>query len=138
VRGIVQQPLTLGQILVDQSEFTLLEIAQAAMHHLRGLRRSAGGEVVLLDQRGLEPPTGCIECYSRTRHTTTDDEDIEALFGQAAQRVLAAKPVHRPSLPHGLRVPNGAQAAAGGSAKLLSHTVGGSCRPSRHAPGNGR
>ena len=51
--GVVQQSLAFHQALVDQPEFPLLEVAQAAMDQLGGLRRGAVGEIGQLDERGL-------------------------------------------------------------------------------------
>ena len=51
VRCGLAQGLTLGQCLVDEADFLLLEVADAAVHELGRLRRRARREVGLLDQR---------------------------------------------------------------------------------------
>ena len=48
------QPLALVQRFVDEAHVTLLQVAQAAVHELRGLRGRARCEVVALDQRGAQ------------------------------------------------------------------------------------
>jgi hypothetical protein len=100
---VVQKALTLGQIFVDQSELALLQVAQAPVDHFGGLRRSARGEVTLLDERDLQAPAGGIERNPGSGDPSAHHQDVEPLVGQAPQRVLTSKPVHHPSLPHEVR-----------------------------------
>ena len=67
VRRVVEQALALGQVLVDQAELALLQVAEASVDHLGGLRRRARGEVGLLDQRGAQPPACRVEGDARRR-----------------------------------------------------------------------
>ena len=103
VRRVVQQALSLGQVLVDQAEFALLEVADAAVDHLRRLRGRSRREVTLLDQGGPQAAAGCVERDAGTRDPTPDHQHVELLLGEATQRVGAAKGGHRSSLPHSSR-----------------------------------
>ena len=95
VGRVVEQALALGQVLVDEPELPLLEVADPAVDHLGGLRRGARGEVALLDQGGAQTPAGGIERDAGTGDPAPDDQHVERLVGQAAQGVIAAKGVHR-------------------------------------------
>ena len=106
VRRVVEEALPLGQVLVDQAELTLLEVADAAVDHLRRLGRRPRGEVALLDEGGLQAPAGGVEGDPGTGDATPDDQDVELLVGEAAQRVVTAKGMHRSSLPHPPRTPS--------------------------------
>ena len=67
VRRVAAQPLALGERLVDEADVALLQVAQAAVDQLRGLRRRARGEVVALDERGAQPAGGGVERARRRR-----------------------------------------------------------------------
>ena len=95
VRRVVEQALALGQVLVDEPELFLLEVADAPVDHLGGLRRGARGEVVLLDQGRAQPPARRIQRDAGPGDAAPDDQHVERLAGQAAQGVVAAKGVHR-------------------------------------------
>jgi hypothetical protein len=107
MRRIVEQTLALGQILVHQAELTLLQVANAAVNHLRGFRGGAGGEVVLLDQGCFQPAAGGIEGHPGASNAPADDQHVELLVGEASQRIGAAKGVHRSRLPHPSRLQTG-------------------------------
>ena len=107
MRRVVEQALALGQVLVHQAELTLLQVADAAVDHLRGLRGRAGGKVVLLDQGGLQATAGGIEGHPGAGDTAADDQHVELLVGEASQRIGAAKGVHRARLPHPSRPQTG-------------------------------
>ncbi len=124
VRGVVQEALALGQVLVDQPELTLLEVADTAVDHLGGFRRRARCEVPFFDQRRPQTPARCIERDARAGDPTTDDQHVELLVGEAAQRVVAMKRVHRSSLPHPPEgSPWGFSAAVGKTAAVEHHRV---------------
>ncbi len=123
VGRVVQQPLALGQVLVHEANLALLEVAEAAVHHLGGLRRRTRGEVVLLDQRGLQAAARGVERHTGPGDAAADHQHVELLVRQAAQRVGTAKGVHEPSLPQpaagpirpakrGIQLPSGVAAAA--------------------------
>jgi len=86
VRGIVEESLTLGEILVDQPELALLEVAETAVGHLRRFGRRARREVVLLDECHPEPPAGRIECDAGPGHPTANHQDVERAPGEAIER----------------------------------------------------
>ena len=67
MRCILEQALTLRQVLVDEAELTLLEVADAAVDHLGGFRGGARGEVSLLDQRRTQAPAGRHRAQPRRR-----------------------------------------------------------------------
>jgi hypothetical protein len=46
------QYLSFGQCFVDEADFPLLEIPDAAVYELRRLRRRARREIALVDERG--------------------------------------------------------------------------------------
>ena len=95
MRGVVEQALPFGQVLVDEAELPLLEVAEAAVDHLRGLRRRSRREVALLDEGGPEAAAGGVERHACSGHATAHDEHVELLVGEASQRIGAAKGVHR-------------------------------------------
>ena len=85
VRGVVQQSLALGQVLVHQAELALLEVPEPAVDQLGGLGGGPGGEVVLLHQRGAQAPAGGVEGHAGPGDAAPDDEDVEMFAGQAGQ-----------------------------------------------------
>ena len=109
---------------VDEPDLALLEVPDAAVDHLRRLRRRPRREVGLLDERGPQPPAGRVEGDAGAGHATADDEDVERVAGQPSQRrrpverrarwpsvgaaenagALGLSGRHRPSLPHGYSV----------------------------------
>jgi hypothetical protein len=113
VRRVVEQALPFGQVLVDEAELALLEIADAAVNHLRRLGRRPRREVALLHEGGPQTPAGGIESDACASDPAPDDQHVELLVGQAAQRVVAAKGVHRSSLPHPPRTIRGRQLPLG-------------------------
>jgi hypothetical protein len=96
VRSVVEEALALGQVLVDEPELALLEVADAAVDHLGGLRRRARREVRLLDEGRLQPPACCVEGNPGAGHAAADDEDVELLVGQSRQPVGSVEGAHRP------------------------------------------
>ena len=98
VRCGVAQYLALGQRLVDEADLALLEVTDAPVHELRRLRRRARGKVVALDERGAQAPGGGVERNPDSRDPAPDDEHVELLVGEAAQRVGAVE-VHLGRLP---------------------------------------
>ena len=105
VRRVLEQTLALRQVLVHEAELTLLEVAEAAVHHLRRLGRGARGEVGLFDERRAQAAAGGVQRHARSGDPPAHDEDVELLVRESAQRVGTSEGVHRPSLPH----PSGAQ-----------------------------
>ncbi len=90
---VVEQPLALGQVLVDQLVLVLLEVAQSPVHELGGLRRSARGEVVLLDQCGPQAAARRVEGDARSGDASADDQEIELLRRQEVEGACTGEPV---------------------------------------------
>ena len=86
VRGVAAQPLPLAQGLVDEADVAVLQVAQAAVHELRALRRRAAGEVVALDQRGAQAAAGGVEGHPGAGDAAADHEHVERLGAQLLQR----------------------------------------------------
>ena len=87
VRGVVAEALALGEGLVDEADVALLEVAQAAVDELRGLRRGAGGEVVALDERGAQAAGGGVERAADAGDAAADDQDVEVGVAEASECV---------------------------------------------------
>ena len=85
MRGVLEQALALVQGLVHEAEVALLEVAQAPVHHLRGLRRGARSEVVALDEGGAKSPRGGIESDTGAGDAAPDHEDVEGLLLEPGQ-----------------------------------------------------
>ena len=77
VRRVAAQPLPLAQRLVHEAHVAVLQVAQAAVHELRALRRRAAGEVVPLDERGAQPAAGGIERHAGAGDPAADHEHVE-------------------------------------------------------------
>ncbi len=114
VRRVVEQPLSLGQVLVDQPVLALLQVADPAVDELRRLGGGARGEVVPLDEGGPQAPTRRVEGDPGTGDSPADDQHVEGLRGQPsegpvtterrADRVAGAVAVgHGPRLPQAAR-----------------------------------
>ncbi|MBG9887026.1 hypothetical protein ABE10_10850, partial [Bacillus toyonensis] len=58
VRGDLQETVALLHRLLHQTELAVLEIADAAVDHMTGRRRCAGGEVPALDEDDVDPLQG--------------------------------------------------------------------------------
>ena len=85
--GVAAQPLTLAKRLVDQPHLALLQVAQAAVHQFRALRRGAPGEVVGLDQGGAQAAGGGVECHAHPGDAAAHHHDVELLMFESAQHV---------------------------------------------------
>ncbi len=84
MRSVLDEPLAFGQVLVDQPELALLQVADAAVDQLRRLGRGPRGEVVLLDQGGAQASAGSVEGDPGSGDPSSDDEDVEGLALGAA------------------------------------------------------
>ena len=82
VRGVVPQPLALAQRLIDETDVTGLEVAQAAVDHLGALRGGARGEVLGFDEGCAHAARGGVESDPGAGDPTANDQDVEALAGQ--------------------------------------------------------
>ena len=63
----LDQQLALEQRLADQAEVEVLQVAEAAVDHLRGAARGALAEVVALEQRDRVAARGRVERHARRR-----------------------------------------------------------------------
>ena len=79
---VAEQPLALVERLVDEPHVALLQVAQAAVHELRALRRRAGREVVALDERGAQAPGDGVEGDPAAGDAAADDEHVELAITQ--------------------------------------------------------
>ena len=88
VRRVAQRALALVEGVVDEPDLLLLQVAQAAVHELRRLRRRAAREVVPLDERGAQTPRRGVEGDAAAGDPAADDEDVELLAtrGDRARR----------------------------------------------------
>ena len=75
---VVAQTLAFQQGMGHKAHIGLLQVAQAAVDHLRRLGRGARREVALLDQRHLVPAQGGVEGRVGAGDAPSDDEDVEA------------------------------------------------------------
>ena len=81
-----QRQLALVQRLAHQPELQLLEVAQAAVEHLRRAARRARREVARLDERHLEPAGGGVQRGAGADHAAADDDDVELLAAEPLPR----------------------------------------------------
>ena len=91
MRGVAQQPLALGERLVHEAEFALLEVAQAPVHQLRGLRRRSRRQVRLVDEGYRQAAGGGVEGDARSGGATADDEQVEPLGRQPFEGAVTAE-----------------------------------------------
>ena len=91
VGRVVEQALALGQVLVDEEELLLLQVAQAAVDELRRLRRRARREVVALDEGRAQAARGGVEGHAGAGDAAADHEDVELLVAQAGERRVAVE-----------------------------------------------
>ena len=86
------QPLAFGECFVDEPEVALLQVAQAAVDHLRRLRRRARREVVPLDEAHPQAARGGVERDAAPGDPTADDQHVERLVLHAGDRRGAVEP----------------------------------------------
>ena len=107
VRRVAQRDLALGEVLVDEPELALLQVAEPAVHELRALRRRARREVVALDERGAQAPARGVERDPGAGDAAADDEHVELLVRQPCERLRPvegrrpARRVHSPEATAG-------------------------------------
>ena len=100
VRRVLQESLALSEVLVHEAELLLLQVAKAAVDHLRGLRARAGREVARLDQRDAEPSRRCVHRDPGARHAPTDDHDVVGAVDECVEDVSTRERGHRAMLAH--------------------------------------
>ena len=77
------------QRLAHQADVEVLQVAQAAVNHLRTATAGAGGEIVTLDQRHVVAAAGSIERDAGAGHATADDEHVKDLARQRMDRCVS-------------------------------------------------
>ena len=70
---------TLDQRLANERDVEVLQVAQAAVDHLRGAAAGAAGEVVAFDQGDVVAAAGRVERDAGAGHSAADHEDVELL-----------------------------------------------------------
>ena len=96
VRRELDQELALEQRLADQPEVEVLQIAQAAVHHLRGAAGGALSEVVALQQRHRITTRCRVERNAGAGDAAPDDDHVEGVLLDRLERVVARDHRMRP------------------------------------------
>src|SRR5512146_2162310 len=76
--GEALEGLLLAEGLADELEVEELEVAQAAVDQLGGLRGGAGSEVALLEQSDGGPAQHEVAGHPRAGHAAADHHHVEA------------------------------------------------------------
>ena len=100
-RRIRQQGLPLMHRFARQRELALLEVAQAAVHQLRGTARRAPGEIALFHQQRLQAAPRCFQQDAGARDAAADDQDVPV----ARQHARQLRPVHNGPSTSGSSLP---------------------------------
>ena len=103
VRGQLHHQLALEQRLADQAEVEVLQVAQAAVDHLRGAAGGADGVVAALEQRHRVAARGGVEGDAGAGDPAADDDDLEALPGDRLDRRRPGQHAAPPAVSMGLR-----------------------------------
>src|SRR4026207_1599489 len=74
--------------LAHELEVPQLQVAQAAVDELGGLRRGAGGEVALLEERDGDAAQGEVARDARAGHTAPDHDHVERCLVDAREAAL--------------------------------------------------
>ena len=80
--GVLVQDFAFPAGLMDQPQFEMFEIAQAAMDQFGGATAGAGGKILFFDESGFQTARGGIERDSGAGYTPADDQDVELATGQ--------------------------------------------------------
>jgi hypothetical protein len=102
VRGELDHQLALEQGLPHEAEVEVLEVAEAAVDHLRGAARGTDRVVAPLEQRHRVAARGSVEGDPCAGDAAADHDDLEALPGDRLDRGGAGQ--HRRLLAVGIRV----------------------------------
>ncbi len=89
VRGQVDHQLALHQRLAHQAEVEVLQVAQAAVHQLRGPAGGARRVVALLDQRDAVAARGRVQGHAGAGDAAADDHHVELVRLHRGQGVGA-------------------------------------------------
>ena len=91
MRRELDHELAFEQRLADQPKVEVLQVAKAAVDHLRRAARGPDRVVVTLDQRHRIATRGGVERHSGAGDAAADDDDVEALRCDRLQCVFAAE-----------------------------------------------
>ena len=100
VRGELDHQLALEQRLADEAEVEVLQVAQAAVDHLRGAARGADRVVAALEQRHRVAARGGVEGDAGAGDAAADHDDLEALAGDRLDRGGAGQHRRLASVSH--------------------------------------
>ena len=75
MRRIAQQPIALMQRLVHQAEFTILQITQPAMQHMRRSGARPASKIAALDQQRVKALQRQIAKRADAVDPAADDQD---------------------------------------------------------------
>ena len=88
VRREVHEQRPLEQRLADEPEVEVLEVAEAAVHELRGAARRPRGVVVTVEESHAVAARGGVESHARPRDPAADHDDVERLGLEGGQCVV--------------------------------------------------
>jgi hypothetical protein len=91
MRGQLDHQLALQQRLADQAEVKILQIAEAAVDHLRGAAGGADRIVAALQQRHRVATRGGVEGNAGAGDTAADHQHLKALAGDLLDGVGAGQ-----------------------------------------------
>ncbi len=80
------QALPLGEALVDEGVFALLEVAKPAVHELGRLGRGSRSEVVSFDERSAQPAGRRVEGNPRAGDAAAHHQHVEVLIAEPRER----------------------------------------------------
>ena len=74
-----EKAFALAHRFPNQTQFTMLQVSQAAMNDARGTARNARGEVILLQQKRAFSGARTFPCDGGTVDAASDDHHVEVL-----------------------------------------------------------
>ena len=77
MRGILQQPVSLTNGLTDQSEFAIFEIANTAMHHVRGRGTCPAAVIPAVDEEHIHALQRQVEEGPNPVNPRANDQDAD-------------------------------------------------------------
>ena len=89
-RGLAQD-LSFGQRLVDEPDFLLLQVSDAAVYEFRRLGRRARRQVTFLDESNAQSARRGIERDARAGDPPADDEHVERVVGKTTDALRAVE-----------------------------------------------
>ncbi len=92
MRRIAQQTVAFQQRLAHQTKLAVFQVAQAAMHHVRGRRAGAGAEIALVHQQHAQTLQRQLAKDGDAVHARADDQDVDVR--PLPQRLQRPFPLH--------------------------------------------